>query len=194
VSYETFLKEWVRILAPVVVASIIVLTACAVKPKEHRPMRKFYLSGPMRGYPLFNFPAFDAARDAGRAKGFGVMSPADMDRELGHTENDVLEEINTPENQRRFAARDCAALLALKAENGDGIALLPGWEKSTGAVAELMLARWLKLTGVDAETWEPMDPAKFRELDLSPLVRNIRTYIGDPDAGHYDEKSGISPK
>lgn len=157
-------------------------------------MRKFYLSGPMRGYSLFNFPAFDAARDAGRAKGFGVMSPADMDRELGHTENDVLEEINTPENQRRFAARDCAALLALKAENGDGIALLPGWEKSTGAVAELMLARWLKLTVVDAETWEPMDPAKFRELDLSPLVRNIRTYIGDPDAGHYDEKCGISPK
>lgn len=146
-------------------------------------MRRFYLSGPMRGYPKFNFPAFDAAAAEGRKRGFGVMSPADMDRELGHTENDSLEEINTHENQRRFAGRDCAALLALKAENGDGIALLPGWEKSTGAIAELALARWLGLCVVDAMTWEPMSTEAFRALDLSPVVQNIRKYIGDPNHG-----------
>lgn len=170
----------------------VLLAGIIITQKEQTPMRKFYLSGPMRGYPKFNFPAFDAARDAGRAKGFGVMSPADMDRELGHTENDSLDAINTPENQRRFAARDCAALLALKAENGDGIALLPGWERSTGAVAELMLARWLKLTVVDAETWEPMDPEKFKDLDLTPIVRNIREYIGDPNGRFYEEKNYCS--
>jgi len=140
-------------------------------------MQRFYLSGPMRGYPKFNFPAFDAARDAGRARGFGVMSPADMDRELGHTENDVLEEINTPENQRRFANRDCAAILALKAENGDGIALLPGWEKSTGALAELALARWVGLCVVDATTWEPFTDDAVAAMDLSPIDANLRAFI-----------------
>lgn len=172
-------------LACAVLAGIITVK---ITPKEQPPMRKFYLSGPMRGYPKFNFPAFDAARDAGRARGFGVMSPADMDRELGHTENDVLEEINTPENQRRFAARDCAALLALKAENGDGIALLPGWEKSTGAVAELMLARWLKLTVVDATTWEPFTQEALDALDLSPMLANTRLFIGDRNCDLYHEE------
>jgi len=137
----------------------------------------------MRGYPQFNFPAFDAAAAAGRAKGFGVMSPADMDRELGHTENDTLESINTPDHQRRFAARDCAAILALKAENGDGIALLPGWEKSTGALAELALARWVGLTVVDAATWEPIEVTKFTDLDLTPVIQNLRLFMGD---GNYE--------
>lgn len=150
-------------------------------------MRRFYLSGPMRGYEKFNFPAFDAAAAAGRARGFGVMSPADMDRELGHTENDSLEEINTHENQRRFAGRDCAAILALKAENGDGIALLPGWEKSTGSLAELTLARWVGLCVVDAETWEAIPQERLDALDLTPIVRNLRRFIGDAKHEAYFE-------
>lgn len=177
--------RWVIVVA---VLACALLAGIIITQKEQPKMRKFYLSGPMRGYEKFNFPAFDAARDAGRARGFGVMSPADMDRELGHTENDVLEEINTPENQRRFAARDCAALLALKAENGDGIALLPGWEKSTGAVAELMLARWLKLTVVDATTWEPFTQEALDQLDLSPLLANTRLFIGDKNCDLYYEE------
>lgn len=158
-----------------------------VSSPEESPMRRFYLSGPMRGIEKFNFPAFDAAAAAGRAKGYGVMSPADMDRELGHTENDDLAAINTHANQRRFAGRDCAALLALQAENGDGIALLPGWEKSTGALAELTLARWLGLCVVDAETWEPIEVTKFTDLDLTPVIRNLRKYIGDPNFEGYFE-------
>lgn len=151
--------------------------------------RCFYLSGPMRGIPQFNFPAFDAATAAGRAKGYGVMSPADMDRELGHTEADDLTAINTPMNMRSFAGRDCAALLALKAEKGDGIALLPGWEKSTGALAEVTLARWLGLAVVDAETWEPMSQERLMDLDLTPLNRNLRKFLGDNRANEYHEDS-----
>ncbi|MCC6425666.1 MAG: DUF4406 domain-containing protein [Phycisphaerales bacterium] len=143
-------------------------------------MQRFYLSGPMRGYPKFNFPAFDAAAMAGRAKGYKVMSPADMDRELGHTENDTLEEINTPANQRRFAGRDCAALLALEAEKGDGIALLPGWERSTGAVAELALARWLGLRVLDATTWEPFTDEALDRIDREIIGIRLGNYI-DPD-------------
>src|SRR5690606_7315289 len=35
-----------------------------------------YIAGPMRGLPLFNFPAFDAARDLAQREGFTPISPA----------------------------------------------------------------------------------------------------------------------
>ena len=50
-------------------------------PFSDRPT--FYLCGPMRGYPRLNFAAFDVARDLGRALGYHVISPADLDREAG---------------------------------------------------------------------------------------------------------------
>lgn len=141
--------------------------------------KSFYLSGPMRGYEQFNFPAFDAAAAAGRKKGFKVISPADLDRANGIDENALVEEASGFPAQRAFAERDCDVLLGLRCENGDGIALLPGWEKSTGAIAELMLARWLGLAVLDARTWKPFTQEDFAALDLSPLVQNVRRYIGD---------------
>lgn len=29
-------------------------------------MKIIYIAGPMKGYPLYNFPAFDAARDTAK--------------------------------------------------------------------------------------------------------------------------------
>ncbi len=46
-------------------------------------MKTVYLIGRMRGIPLFNFPAFDAARDHLQALGWEVISPADLDRKRG---------------------------------------------------------------------------------------------------------------
>ena len=42
-----------------------------------------YIAGKMRGIPYYNFPAFDAARDRLRECGFSVVSPADLDRDVG---------------------------------------------------------------------------------------------------------------
>ena len=42
-----------------------------------------YVAGKMRGVPYYNFPAFDRARDRLAGLGFEVLSPADMDREVG---------------------------------------------------------------------------------------------------------------
>ena len=110
---------------------------------------KLYLAGPMRGLPSFNFPAFDYATDVLRSKGFEVFSPAERDCGLYGT---ILED--NPTGDERIAAKTLgfslrAALGADTAwicEHADGIALLPGWEKSSGASAEIALARALGLT------------------------------------------------
>jgi hypothetical protein len=49
-------------------------------------------------------------------------------------------------NARRYAARDCEVLIRrLRAEGGDAIVVLPDWEESTGAIAEVGVARWVGL-------------------------------------------------
>ncbi len=45
-------------------------------------MKKVYLAGPMRGLPLFNFPAFADAAAKLRAQGYDVFSPAERDEQV----------------------------------------------------------------------------------------------------------------
>lgn len=104
-------------------------------------MPKCYLSGPMRGIKDYNFPLFDAAKAHMQEIGWDVISPADMDRESGMPQCDL----DSPQAAREFAARDLDALLSLRAENGDAIVMLDGWEKSRGAKAEFFVANWLGL-------------------------------------------------
>lgn len=95
---------------------------------------KLYLAGPMRGYDLYNFPAFDEAAARLRVAGYTVISPAELDRAVGFDERttEPLPDDFMPAATRR----DVEALLKV-----DGIALLPGWERSTGARLELAIAR-----------------------------------------------------
>jgi hypothetical protein len=98
----------------------------------------------MRGYPLYNFPAFDRARDLLTEQGWEVISPADMDRSVDgfdptamapdHDWNSVPAQIDFNE----CVERDLAAV-----KSCDAIYLLPHWEKSLGARAEHALAAWL---------------------------------------------------
>ena len=102
-----------------------------------KPKMIIYIAGPMRGYPRFNFDAFDAAEKDLKAKGHCVVSPAQMDRDAGLDPDRLTEADVTPEFLCRCIKRDVNAILW-----ADAIALLPGWEKSTGAKAELVIARW----------------------------------------------------
>lgn len=87
-----------------------------------------YLAGPMRGIPEFNFPAFDAEAAKLRAEGHVVFSPADGDRWLTLT-------------GRPVEPRTCFELdTQWICRHADTIALLPGWERSSGARAERALA------------------------------------------------------
>lgn len=126
-----------------------------------------YIAGPMRGYPNLNFPAFDAATRLGRALGWDVISPADIDRQSGINEAEDM--VFTPEMIRAFVLRDVGALLELRAENGDAIALLPGWMRSTGAKAELAVATWLGLKILDATTFLPLK-AEVMGVEYRPPV------------------------
>lgn len=99
-------------------------------------MRRVYLAGPMRGLPLYNFPAFDEARDKLVAKGVEVISPADLDREVGFHETDEY----VPGFFYAAMRRDIEAILKV-----DTIVLLPGWEDSAGCKIELTVAQAIGL-------------------------------------------------
>lgn len=115
---------------------------------EPTTSKGIYVAGPMRGYPEFNFPAFFAAADKLREKGWKVFNPAQKDVETHGTELFTSNKTGDTDAavQQGFSLRD-----ALKWDTEkiclecDAIAMLPGWEKSAGAFAEWALARALGL-------------------------------------------------
>lgn len=138
-------------------------------------MPRFYVPGPIRGIKDLNFPAFDAARNPGISKGHTVISPADIDRAHGIKEDSYA--AYGPGEARAFARRDTEVILSLRSEEGDGIALLPGWELSKGALAEFALARWVELAMVNALTWEPFAPAELPLINLYGLSGRIEAML-----------------
>ncbi len=99
-------------------------------------MTTIYLSGPMSNHEAQNHPAFDQNTKFLRDLGWTVISPAEMDRELGiNLTGDLDEEqyLNTLRHDYKALA-DC-----------DSIAFMPGWETSRGARLESDFANVLKL-------------------------------------------------
>lgn len=84
---------------------------------------RIYLAGPMSGLPEFNYPAFHAETARLRALGYHVENPAD-----------------TPD-QETWA--DYMRHAFAKLVTCDRVALLPGWENSSGATKERLVAGWL---------------------------------------------------
>lgn len=111
---------------------------------------KIYLAGPMRGYENFNFTAFDYAAEKLRSQGHEVFSPADNDRKrLGELPPNPTGDETQLALETKFtireAMRDDTKWIC---EEAEAIALLPGWEKSSGATAETALAICLGLTRI----------------------------------------------
>jgi len=116
-------------------------------------MASAYLAGPMRGYQAFNFPAFDEAAARGRSLGWHILSPAEMDRDIGF---DPLLDSLAGFDMNAAIDRDIAAIRSLSKEDGDAVVMLPGWEQSKGARAEKALAEWMGLRILDARTFEAL--------------------------------------
>lgn len=98
-------------------------------------MKTIYIAGPMTGYPLWNFPAFDEAERHLRDLGWEVLNPAAISRQLGFDEHAGIEP--TPEYMDKAMRSDIEAILS-----ADAVFLLKDWQKSKGARAEQALAEW----------------------------------------------------
>lgn len=110
-----------------------------------------YISGPMSGYPLYNYPAFEKAEKILHSVGYRVVSPH---RSGGGPKFSW-------ETNMRFALE-----LLLRC---DGVALLPHYMESPGSMLELMVGQQLGLAVHELDQWlHPMfvPPAPNPEIDL----------------------------
>jgi hypothetical protein len=107
----------------------------------------------MRTIPELNFPAFHAAAAKLRAEGHYVFSPAESDIErhgvdisIGNVEGcEHRAALEHGFNLREALGEDLAWICA----EAEGIALLPGWQKSRGATAERAVAIALGLKVIE---------------------------------------------
>ena len=97
---------------------------------------RLYISGPMRGIPDNNSPAFDAAAKLLRSVGYEVVNPAEISRGMAKRRGVSLSEISDKE----YILVDLVAVAEC-----DAIVLLDGWESSRGAAVEIALAKYLQL-------------------------------------------------
>lgn len=103
---------------------------------------KVYVAGPMRGRPLFNFPAFETAAAHIRRIGHEAVSPNEMDEargvvmvERGPGGRILNVTVDGTFDIEEVRSRDHAAI-----RTADAIYLLHGWETSEGARNELSVA------------------------------------------------------
>lgn len=105
-----------------------------------------YLAGRMSGMPDYNFPVFAKYAQKLRDQGHFVFSPAEADLEDYGTVEKVREADDALKHKPN--ALWCERLeidFRWILMTADAIALIPGWEESKGANAELALARAMEL-------------------------------------------------
>ena len=102
-----------------------------------------YLAGKMRSVPYYNFPAFDAARDALQARGHTVISPADLDREHGFDAMTLPDDYDWSRIPEGFDLNACIRRDVEGVLRCDALVFLPGdWSASVGCKSEFAVARW----------------------------------------------------
>lgn len=110
---------------------------------------RIYVAGPMRGIPEFNFPAFHAATARLRADGHAVFNPAERDNErhgVDISKGNATGDEGVAARQHGFNLREALAEdLYWICQHADAVALLPGWQNSKGAAAELAAAKAIGL-------------------------------------------------
>lgn len=140
---------------------------------------RVYIAGPMRGILRWNFPAFDAARDYLKDKGYNVVSPADLDRQA-HGKDVEYQTDLPPGFVREALARDFAALATC-----DAIYMLNGWENSAGARAELAFAQAIGMRVMGDEPWtvpvvkKSLTTAHVNPRKARPVARGVLDYFPD---------------
>ncbi len=123
-----------------------------------------YIAGPMAGHDGFNYQAFYGAEAALDLAGWRVVNPARLDGDFTVREGvDDVKATVTPLARAAFLKRDFEWLAKC-----DAIFMLPGWESSTGANAELFVAH---VTGLDVFVLEWT--GSWWEWSEAPVLRPL---------------------
>ena len=102
-------------------------------------MMKWYLAGPMTGYPQFNFPLFMAVTRSLREQGLEIVSPVELDDEK--IRNESLASPNGEAGTTSSTWGECLGRdVRVVADIAQGVLLLPGWPRSRGAILEAVTA------------------------------------------------------
>lgn len=107
---------------------------------------RWYVSGPMRGIPHWNFEAFDEASAWLRAGGHDVVSPAEHDIEVDPSFLESTEYLTGAdvgvESFHQLIGWDLKVIADPDPDvRIDALALLPDWENSIGVKHEMYVAR-----------------------------------------------------
>jgi hypothetical protein len=120
-------------------------------------MTRVYVSGPMSGIVDSNFPAFNAAARELRRLGYEVVNPAEINPGDPPPPD-------AGESAQKHFWRQCLRADVKELCDCDMVALLPGWEDSSGAHLEVHIAHRLgikvrALHSILLDVFEPEVPA-----------------------------------
>ncbi len=103
---------------------------------------RFYVAGPMRGIPFFNFPLFHEVTKQLRARGHMVFNPAERDNErYGRDSSNPTGDLHQAEREHGFNLRVALGEdLEFICKNATALVGLEGWWNSPGACAEVHTA------------------------------------------------------
>ena len=129
-----------------------------------------YIAGPMSGHEDYNYPAFRAAADDLRLRGYEVVSPVELDQDEGYDPTEAPEGWEKPAEYKHFLRRDIAAIVD---NHVDTIVVLPGWERSGGARTEVTFGQAL---GLLILTYPDLRPISTATADSGEVrIRNEAT-------------------
>ena len=138
---------------------------------------RYYIAGPMTGYPQFNVPLFDKVATQLRKDGLNVTSPAELDSApmralaLASETGDVRDVIS------EGTWGDCLARdVKMLADELDAIILLPKWEASRGAILEAFVGL---LCGAEFFVWITGDPGYLISMTNSWVAGNLQDALFD---------------
>lgn len=104
-----------------------------------------YVAGPMRGYENYNYDAFDQKSKVLKEKGWDVINPADMDREVSPPSDSMTFDPNNNYEDQEYVREALRRDMVAICEDCTAIYMMSGWEQSRGAKAEWHLAKAIGL-------------------------------------------------
>jgi hypothetical protein len=113
--------------------------------------KRVYVSGPMTGIKEGNAPAFAEAAEKLRAMGYAVCNPVETSTLLGER------------SHAEYLRFDFERVL-----EADFLVVLDGWERSVGALAELVVA-----TRIDTKCWLWSDFENYTQIRYEDVADAI---------------------